>query len=592
MPYPQVEPRAAALMDRRVVTVPASRRVADALRTALRTESELVVLGAGRAVRRRELERAVEWGLGALDVTAVSWEGLPTVSEDASEIVVRRLVLDGVPMILVRSGRAMVGVVDAARIEVARPTQSVVERLDRLEHEDADASVWLLRVAGKAGEALGMPVFAVGGFVRDLLLGHTAPDVDLMVEGDGVAFARRLHEEVGGRLVIHAAFKTASIEGAAGRSRRPIARIDIASARRERYEAPGALPSVSEASVHDDLIRRDFSVNAMAIALQPSAFGHLLDPLGGQRDLARRALRPLHPLSFVEDPTRIFRAARYAARLGFRLDRLGTRALTVALHVGSYPALSGQRLRAELELMAGERRGFAGLVRLLEWNAFRLWDRDFRASAASVRHVRAAAQLCRWSSQSKIEIDATELAAIALLVDQRTDVVTRCLARLALTGERSERLRTATTAGPLARRLDGPNWRRPSQLAETLRALAPQVLAGAWLRGGRMARRRIQWFWSRARDMRPLLSGDEVVALGVPRGPRVGECLMRLRQLQLDLAVTTRRRARQWVTQWVSAPRRDIGVHQRRLRRPEGQGCAQGMRRPRSRAQTRRGVST
>jgi len=221
MPYPQVEPRAAALMDRRVVTVPASRRVADALRTALRTESELVVLGAGRAVRRRELERAVEWGLGALDVTAVSWEGLPTVSEDASEIVVRRLVLDGVPMILVRSGRAMVGVVDAARIEVARPTQSVVERLDRLEHEDADASVWLLRVAGKAGEALGMPVFAVGGFVRDLLLGHTAPDVDLMVEGDGVAFARRLHEEVGGRLVIHAAFKTASIEGAAGwRSRR------------------------------------------------------------------------------------------------------------------------------------------------------------------------------------------------------------------------------------------------------------------------------------------------------------------------------------------------------------------------------------
>src|SRR5262245_51001264 len=152
--YPQVEPRAAALMDRRVVTVPASRRVADALRTALRTESALVVLGAGRAVRRRELERAVEWGLGAWDVTGVSWEGLPTVSEDAPEIVVRRLVLGGVPMILVRSGRAIVGVVDAARIEVARPTQSVVERLDRLEHEDADARVWLLRVAGKAGEAL------------------------------------------------------------------------------------------------------------------------------------------------------------------------------------------------------------------------------------------------------------------------------------------------------------------------------------------------------------------------------------------------------------------------------------------------------
>ena len=116
---------------------------------------------------------------------------------------------------------------------------------------------------------------------------------------------------------------------------------------------------------------------------------------------------------------------------------------TVALRVGSYPALSGQRLRAELDLMAGERRGFAGLERLLEWNAFRLWDRDFRTSPASVRHVRAAAQLSRWSSRSKIEIDVTELAVIALLVDQRTDVVTRCLARLALTGERAARLRCA-----------------------------------------------------------------------------------------------------------------------------------------------------
>src|SRR5262245_34920477 len=151
-PYPQVESRATALMDRRVVTMPAGRRVADALRAARRTEAEFVVLGAGRAVRRRELERAVEWGLGAVGADGISWEGLPVVSEDASEIVVRRLVLHGVPMILVRSGREMVGAVDAARIEVARPTQSVAERLDRLEHEDGDGRVWLLRAAGKAGE--------------------------------------------------------------------------------------------------------------------------------------------------------------------------------------------------------------------------------------------------------------------------------------------------------------------------------------------------------------------------------------------------------------------------------------------------------
>jgi tRNA nucleotidyltransferase (CCA-adding enzyme) len=592
MPYPQVEPRVTALMDRRVVTLAPGRRVADALRAALRAEAEVVVLGARRAVRRRELERAVQWGLGALDPDRLSWDGLPVVSEDASEIAVRRLVLAGVSMILVRGGRDVVGVVDADRIEVARPTQSVADRLDRLEQQDRDALVWLLRVAGKVGEGLSMPVFAVGGFVRDLLLGRTAPDVDLLVEGDGVTFARRLHEEVGGRLVIHGAFRTASIEGAASRSRRPISRIDIASGRRERYDAAGALPVVSEASVGKDLERRDFSVNAMAIALQPSAFGRLLDPLCGQRDLVRRTLRPLHPLSFVEDPTRIFRAARYAVRLGFRLDRLGRKALTLALDIGTYPALSGQRLSAELALLMVERRGFAGLERLLGWNALRLWDREFRASVASVRHVRAAAQLSQWARKNRIELDAMELATVAALVDQRADVGTRCLARLAITGERGERLRAATTARALARRLDDPTRRRPSQIAEALRACAPPVLVGAWLRGGRLARRRLQWFLSRARDVRPLLSGDEVVSLGVPRGPRVGECLTRLRQLQLDDVVTTRRQAHAFVIEWVS-PHRDIGLRRRRLERdPDSRGREQGMRRPRRLAQTGRGVST
>src|SRR5262245_17285678 len=116
MSYPQVEARAAALMDRRIVTMVGGRRVADALPAALRTESPVVVLGARRAVRRQELERTVEWGLGALTVDRISWDGLPVVSEDTSEIVVRRLVIGGAPMILVRDGHRMVGVIDAHRI--------------------------------------------------------------------------------------------------------------------------------------------------------------------------------------------------------------------------------------------------------------------------------------------------------------------------------------------------------------------------------------------------------------------------------------------------------------------------------------------
>src|SRR6266511_3626299 len=392
--YPQVEPSAAALMDRRVVTCPAGRRVAAALDAARQAGAEVLLVGRRRAVRRRELERLCRWGLTGLRAAEVGWDGLPVVPATAPELRARRLLMDGAPMILVRDGRRVVGVIDAEAVEVARPALSLMHHLDRLgdslasaggapaprrpaarvsgslasaggapaprrpaarvsgslasdggapaprrpaarvsgslasdggapaprrpaartatESRSGEARLWLLRVAGKVGEGLGTPVFAVGGFVRDLLLEIPAPDVDLLVEGDGVAFARQLCEELGGSLVIHEDFATAAVEGTAGPGGTALGRIDIASARREQYDAPGALPVVSVATVEEDLRRRDFSVNALALALQPSTFGRLLDPLGGWPDLRRRRLRPLHPLSFVEDPTRIFRAARHA----------------------------------------------------------------------------------------------------------------------------------------------------------------------------------------------------------------------------------------------------------------------------------------
>jgi tRNA nucleotidyltransferase (CCA-adding enzyme) len=552
MTYPQVEARVTALMDGRVVRCPADRRVADALRVAQRAAAEVVVLGRRRAVRRRDLERAARWGLGGLTAGDVGWDQLATVPAGAPEILARRLLIGGAPLILVWSGGQVVGAIDAERVEIARATPSLVHRLDRLESRDGEARVWLLRVAGKLAEDLGTPVFAVGGFARDLLLDRAAPDVDLLVEGDGVGFARRLREEIGGGVAVHETFGTASIEGTVSPSGRALGRIDIASARRERYDAPGALPVVRAAAVEEDLRRRDFSVNALAVALRPSAFGRLLDPLGGRLDLGKRRLRPLHPLSFVEDPTRIFRAARYAARLGFRLDALGMRAVKLALAVRDYPALSGQRLRAELDLLAAEPRGWRGFTLLLGWKALRLWDPDYEGSRRSVDRVRAAVRLCRWARQARIEIDASEVILIALLADHPRSVVTRCLARLALDGERGRRVHEAAMAGPLARRLDGTRWRSRSDIAEALCSRPVQVLAGAWLCGGRLARRRIEWFLRDGRTVRPALSGDDVLALGVPRGPAVGECLAALRRLRLDRLVKTRSHERAFVEAWLS----------------------------------------
>jgi tRNA nucleotidyltransferase (CCA-adding enzyme) len=548
--YPQVEVGVGALMDRRVVEFPAEGRVADALAGARRAAAEVVILGARCAVRRRDLERAAGWGLGALPAGAVGLAGLASVPVTAPETVARRLLIGGAPLIVVRAGAGVVGVIDSERVEIARPALSLGPRLDHLESREGEARLWLLRVAGKVAEGLGTPVFGVGGFVRDLLLGRPAPDIDLVVDGDGVAFARLLREEVGGDVTVHPAFGTASIEGTRSPSGAALGRIDVASARRERYDHPGALPSVTAATLHEDLRRRDFSVNALALALQPSSFGRLVDPLGGRVDLGRRRLRPLHPLSFVEDPTRIFRAARYAARLGFRLDAAGRRAVTLALTVGRYPALSGQRLRAELDLLAAEPRGWRGFAQLLRWKALRLWDPAYAESRRSVERVRDADRLCRWLLREGLPLDPSLATLIALLTDQPPAVRARCLGRLALSGEPARRVQEAAMTGPLARQLDGARPRARSAIVELLRARPLPVLVGAWIRGGRRARARIQWFLRHGRLVRPLLSGGDVIALGIPPGPAVGACLAALRRLRLDGRARTRAQEQAFVKAW------------------------------------------
>src|SRR5262249_58588750 len=154
-------------------------------------------------------------------------------------------------------------------------------------------------------------------------------------------------------------------------------RLEVAPSRWERYGAGGALPRVLPATIADDLRRRDFTVNAMAIELGSREFG-LIDPLGGRLDLARRRLRVLHPLSYVEDPTRMFRAARYAARLGLTPDAATRRAQALALRLVPYAALSGQRIAAELELILGEAQAGIILLRLGRSGAFRLLDPGYR----------------------------------------------------------------------------------------------------------------------------------------------------------------------------------------------------------------------
>jgi len=549
--YPQVDAGAEALVGGSVAAGSARASAAQALEGCRRAGARALALGPRRLVRETELARAVAWGLGGMPARHFAWTALPAVDASASEIDIRRLLMAGAAMLMVRKGQRVVGLIDRESAGLGLPGLSLVGELEPVESAEGEARVWLLRVAGKVGEEMATAAFAVGGFVRDLVLRRPAPDVDLVVEGDGIAFARRLSEEIGGRLAIHAGFGTASIEDARAAGGRLLGRVDIASARRERYDQPGALPVVSPAGIAEDLARRDFSVNAMALSLSPSAFGKLVDPCGGRHDLKRRRLRPLHPLSFVEDPTRIFRAARYAARLGLHLDSDGWAALSLALRIGDYPCLSGQRLRGELDRLAREPRPQAGLELILRWQAPRLWDRGYRATPMAARRLHDAAHLQAWTRARDVALDPTDIALIALLMGQLPEVRRACLSRLAISGKRREILEAAT-ARPLARLLAGAH--RRSEIAEALRPLPVAVLAGAWLRAERPVRRDIEWYLREGRGMRPLLSGGDVVACGVPRGPAVGRCLAALSRARVDREVRSLGQERAFVKRWLADP--------------------------------------
>jgi tRNA nucleotidyltransferase (CCA-adding enzyme) len=216
---------------------------------------------------------------------------------------------------------------------------------------------------GELAEEIGVRAHVVGGFVRDMLLARPNLDVDVVVEGDGVEFAERAAERLGVRVTVHRRFGTAVLVFS------PDLHIDVASARTEYYTRPGALPTVEWSSLRQDLLRRDFSLNAMAASITPSDFGVIADPFGGLRDLERGTLRVLHSLSFVEDPTRVFRAARFEQRFGFRMEPTTESLARRCVEMGLLDELSGARVREELFEILDEERVSLPLARLADLGA-------------------------------------------------------------------------------------------------------------------------------------------------------------------------------------------------------------------------------
>ena len=218
----------------------------------------------------------------------------------------------------------------------------------------------MLRTAGQIADELGVSAYVVGGFVRDLLLRVSNFDIDLVIEGNGILFAEYLAAHVNGRMKAHQRFGTAVVVFPDG------FKVDVATARTEYYERPVALPRVELSSLKHDLYRRDFTINTLAIQLNKQKFGYLIDFFGGQRDLKDKKIRVLHNLSFIEDPTRIFRAIRFEQRYGFKIGKNSLGLLSYAVKRDLLTRLKGYRLFTEIYLILQEEDPIRAISRMGE----------------------------------------------------------------------------------------------------------------------------------------------------------------------------------------------------------------------------------
>ena len=218
----------------------------------------------------------------------------------------------------------------------------------------------LLRDVGVCAGGMGFNAYVVGGLVRDLFLRRDTIDVDVVIEGDGIAFASRFSDDHGARLLTYEKFGTANIALPDG------LKIDVATARTETYERPAALPLVSPGSIKDDMFRRDFSINTLVVALNPERFGDLLDFFHARDDIRKKLIRVLHDRSFIDDPTRIFRAVRFEKRFDFRIDAITEELIRDAVSAGFIERLSGFRISSELRIILKEENPVPPVRRLDE----------------------------------------------------------------------------------------------------------------------------------------------------------------------------------------------------------------------------------
>ena len=502
-------------------------------------------------VTRQILDRALSHGMGERPVRTVMHPEIPTVPATTPLTTLRDLFLErSYRFVVIEEDGRPTGIITRMelfrrvfehqhaagssldhRMAGARPMSQAIGRLLR-----ETAPSWVQRLLGtirKVADTQDVSVYLVGGMVRDLLLGRPNEDVDLVVEGDGIAFAAALADAVGGRHHPHAPFLTAVVTVPGG------FRVDVASARTEFYRTPAALPEVETSLIRQDLYRRDFTINSLAVALSGQRHGELVDFFGGRKDIQRREIRVLHSLSFIDDPTRALRAVRYARRLGFEIASDTRNLIETALAEDVFERLSGQRLRRELEHLLAEPHPTPALALVAELGLLPAISPELAWSEDVCNHLMEVEGQVAWYRLEELGPEPESwvlfLGGLALLA--QPGAVNGLVRRLQLVGSYRDRFLALPEEAARVNRAGAIDLPR-SQRVRIVEGLSVEGLLLGMASLGLEERRAVADAVEAAVRVKPPVSGQQLLDGGVSPGPHVGRALRLTRDALVDRVIT------------------------------------------------------
>lgn len=412
--------------------------------------------------------------------------------------------------------------------------------------------VELLMFIGKTADKLGIKAFAVGGFVRDLFLGVENYDIDIVIEADAIGFAKRLAKELGGDYIYHRRFGTATVtipcpkDILAKKLSKCLLRIDVAMTRTEIYERPAALPTVKFGPIENDLFRRDFTINAMAFSLNGEDFGKLLDPFNGRKDLKEATIRVLHDLSFIDDPTRIFRAVRFEQRFDFKIEPHTEGLIKKAVGLRMVGRTQKQRVREEIVAILNEEEPLKAVKRLSDLNELRFIHRGLKLKRTTVELFESVDEVLKWYERTDFKrrkvLDRWLIYLIALLNGLSLDDIHNICDEFVFAKSDAIRIISCKKRSQgLLSLLSKKGKIDSSQIYRWLIGLSHEGLLFLMAKSrSQAARRRIMAFLTKYINVKLSVRGDDFKEAGIKPGPHFKKMMEKALYAKIDGRVRTK----------------------------------------------------